>query len=172
MSKKLWIGSLASMLIFGLGLEAQKSAFQVNYDAINKFVVFIYARDANGKTQPEGTGFVLSFPVKSDPSRSYAILVTARHMIDQSWTGCAVPAHLVARFNKKNSPGVDPSSPGTVDYDLPSYSATYHGPPWDNWVVPADESADVAFTVLSLGKLTDRRGGRVTRRLGSTCYAR
>lgn len=153
MSKKLWIIVLAGMLICTIGSDAQRSAFQVNYDAINKFVVFIYARDANGKTQPDGTGFVLSIPLKSNPSRTYAILVTARHMIDQSWTGCPVPVQLVARFNKKIVPGVDPASAGTVDYDLPTYSATYSTPRWQNWVVPVDDSADVAFTVLNLGKL-------------------
>lgn len=154
MARSFLIGVIAEVLFCSVLSSAQQSAFPVNYDVIRKSVVFIYARGADGQTQPDGTAFILAFPLKSKPNRGYAILVTARHMVDASWTGCPdVPAQLVARFNKKDFHEDDPTSNGTVDYDLPSYSAAYNGPRWQNWVVPADDSADVAFTVLNAGQL-------------------
>ena len=142
------------MVFCTLRLFAQGSAFQVNYETIRKSVVFIYQRGANGQAQPDGTGFLLNIPSKSNPRVSLIVLVTARHMIDPAWAGCSQAApKLVARFNKKDFNAEVDGSIGTVDYDLPSLTELGNSPKWMNWVLPGDESADVAFTVLNGSKL-------------------
>ena len=148
-----WICAFAT-LFSTLSLPAQQSAFQVNYEIIRKSVVFIYAQGANGQSQPDGTAFLLGARLKSDPTKGYTILVTARHMVDPSWDGCSKEApNLVARFNKKDfNPDVE-GSVGTVDYGLPRIGDSKNEAKWMNWVFPTDESADVAFTVLNVGKL-------------------
>jgi hypothetical protein len=136
-------------LVFGVllsllcGSSIGQSAFPVNYDAIRKSVVFIYAKGADGQAQPDGTGFLILVPRKAISNNGYLILVTARHMVDPSSLGCpATNVKLVARFNKKN---FDPnaSDSGTVDYDLP-------GDPTKGikWIEPQDDSVDIAYVVL------------------------
>ena len=125
-----------------------QSAFQVNYEVIRKSVVFIYARGADGQTQPAGTGFLISIPTKSNQNKVYVILVTARHMVDPSWLGCqTINFELVARFNKKS---FDPKSndQGTVDYDFRDDSLKGL-----NWIVPLDNSVDIAYRILDAPKL-------------------
>lgn len=150
------IGKLTAVLLLcisALSLRAQHSAFQVNYEVIRKSVVFIYAQNVNGQVVPDGTGFLLVVPTKSDPKKAYLILVTARHMVDPAWTGCPDGnTRLIARFNKRGFNPDSQDSVGTVDYPLPSFSGPNIGvqAPWMmKWITPADESADVAFTVLN-----------------------
>jgi hypothetical protein len=125
-----------------------QGAFPVNFEAIRKSIVFIYARGANGQTQPDGTGFLVGVPSKTRHNRKYIFLVTARHIVDPSWTGC--PANnqgIIARFNKKVfDPKTDDS--GTVDYDLPGDSSKGF-----KWFMPNDDSADLAFILLNAGKV-------------------
>jgi hypothetical protein len=153
MRSRSWICASA-MFLSGLCLSAQQSAFQVNYETIRHSVVFIYSKGADGKTSEDGTGFLLSVPLKSDPTQSFIVLVTARHMVDPSWDGCSqdIP-NLVARFNKAGFKPDVAGSVGTVDYELPRLSDPKRVFRWLNWMFPADESADVAFTVLSYSKL-------------------
>src|SRR5580698_7708352 len=119
-----------------------QSPFQVNFEAFRKTVVFIYAQKPDGTLEPDGTGFLVAIPSKSHPDRSFIILVTARHMVDASWTGCPV-GNLFARFNKKI---FDPTKDeaGTVDFLLPS------GTTGDSkWITPKDDTADIAYTILN-----------------------
>lgn len=139
---------LATLLTL-LGASAiSQGAFPVNYEAIRKSIVFIYARGADGRTQPDGTGFLIGVPSKTKHNRKYIFLVTARHIVDPFWTGCpAQNQGIIARFNKKVfDPKTDES--GTVDYDLP-------GDPLKGfkWFMPNDDAADLAFILLNAGKV-------------------
>jgi len=98
-------------------------------------VVFIYDRDAQGNEKPDGTGFLLGVPSKNDRNLHYVVLVTARHMADPGWMGCAPPAELVAHFNKKE---FDPTKgeSGITELSLAG----------QQWIYPNDESVDIAFT--------------------------
>jgi hypothetical protein len=143
--RTLVLGTILSLLCVS---AAAQGAFPVNFDAVRKSIVFIYARGADGRTQPDGTGFLIGIPSKTKHNRKYIFLVTARHIVDPFWTGCpAKNQGIVARFNKKVfDPKTDES--GTVDYDLP-------GDPTKGfkWVMPNDDSADLAFILLNAGKL-------------------
>jgi hypothetical protein len=83
------------------------ATININVDAVQKTVVFLYAADATGsvdKTKPMGTGFLVGVPLKSDPKRSYTVLVTARHILDPVWAKCGGqnPEVIYARVNKKS----------------------------------------------------------------------
>lgn len=83
------------------------ASININVDAVQKTVVFLYSADANGavdKTRPMGTGFLVFIPLKSDPKHGYRVLVTARHMLDPAWAKCGVenPNVIYARVNKKS----------------------------------------------------------------------
>jgi len=144
-SQTLVLGTLLSLLCAS---AVGQSGFQVNFEAVRKSIVFLYARGADGRTQPDGTGFLIGIPSKVKPNRKYIFLVTARHIVDPFWTGCpAKNQGIVARFNKKVfDPKTDES--GTVDYDLP-------GDPLKGfkWIMPNDDSADLAFLLLNAGKI-------------------
>lgn len=114
-----------------------------NFEITRNVVVFIYARDAKGTERPDGTGFLLSVPMKSDPSRGYLLLVTARHMADPEWMGCHASADdLLVRFNKEGyRPGTN--EVGTAEYPLKD----------QRWIFPGDD-IDIAYTILD-GKRVD-----------------
>jgi hypothetical protein len=82
------------------------ASLTINAEAIKKAVVFIYPSDAHGAAdaaRPLGTGFFVSVPAKSGADE-YVFLVTARHVLDPSWAGCAsgLPAQKVfLRLNLK-----------------------------------------------------------------------
>ena len=83
------------------------ASININVDAVQKTVVFLYAADANGavdRTKPRGTGFLVGIPLKSDPKRNYTVLVTARHILDPVWAKCGGenPNIIYARVNKKS----------------------------------------------------------------------
>jgi hypothetical protein len=130
-----WIALLCIVSI--LSQSSAQSPLAKNLDIIRRNVVFIYARDANGVEQPDGTGFLLSIPLKSDHNRSYLVLVTARHIADPVWQNCVPPSELIAHFNKKEfDPSKDES--GVVELSLSG----------QQWLYPNDESVDIAFTAL------------------------
>jgi hypothetical protein len=143
--RMLLLGTLLTLLCAS---AIAQGGFPVNFDAIRKSIVFIYARGADGRTQPDGTGFLIGIPSKTKLNRKYIFLVTARHIVDPFWTGCpAKNQAIIARFNKKVfDPKTDDS--GTVDYDLP-------GDPLKGfkWYMPNDDSADLAFILLNAGKI-------------------
>jgi hypothetical protein len=150
--RTLVLGILVCVLAAPATMTAQ-SAFPVNFEAIRKAVVFIYARGADGRTQPDGTGFLIGIPSKAKHNRQYVFLVTARHIVDPAWTGCPPNNQgIVARFNKKVfDPNVDAS--GTVDYQLPGDISKGF-----RWISPMDDSADIAFIMLNAGQI-DAMGG-------------
>ncbi len=70
---------------------------------VKKSVVFLYRSDSSGQhpTIPLGTAFIVQVPLKSDPSKAYNLLVTARHVIDPQWA-CEPepnPSRVFARLN-------------------------------------------------------------------------
>ena len=140
-----------------------QSPLAKNLDVIRRNVVFIYARDAQGVEQPDGTGFLLTIPEKSDPGQSYLVLVTARHMAEPSWQKCA-PVELIAHFNKKEfDPAKDES--GVVELPLTS----------QQWFYPDDESVDIAFTFIDGKKfesLAAENGGLPISQLPSASEAK
>jgi len=83
------------------------ASININVQAVQKTVVFLYAANATGgvnKNGPLGTGFLVEVPLKSDPKKSYRVLVTARHILDPTWANCSVenPKVIYARVNKKS----------------------------------------------------------------------
>lgn len=125
-------------------VQSQANPNAKNFELTSKAVVFIYVRDAQGRDHPDGTGFLLDIPTKSDPKRGYVLLVTARHMVDSAWLGCSTSTvHLVAKFNKRNfNPLTD--AIGTADYDLQGQA----------WITTEDQTVDIAYTLLE-GKRID-----------------
>ena len=104
----LWLWALVCFLDF---CGPAQATININVDAVQKSVVFLYAADAQGvveKTRPIGTGFLVGIPLKSDAKRSYVVLVTARHLVDPTWAKCGVtnPSVVYMRLNKKSyTPG-------------------------------------------------------------------
>jgi hypothetical protein len=136
-----------TILLFSLSFLPQpkaQSSFAKNLDITRRVVVFIYSRDAQGVEQQDGTGFLVALPKKGDPTRSYIILVTARHMADPVWLGCPPNAELIAHFNKTQfDPAKDES--GVVELSLKQ----------QQWIYPDDDSVDIAFTLLDSKKYED-----------------
>jgi hypothetical protein len=119
-------------IILNLSLPTQ-ATININVDAVQKSVVFLYAADAQGavdRNRPIGTGFLVGIPLKSDPKRSYAVLVTARHMFDPAWANCGVPnpSIIYMRLNKKsytpssNESGFDFVPINLVEQGVPTWS--------------------------------------------------
>src|SRR6266705_5697194 len=109
---------------------------------VNKSVVFSFGADPLGHVltnQQVATGFLISVPAKNGRNW-YPLLVTARHVVDPLWAGCAPsnPARFFVRVNKKR---FDPQTDETgVDYIavelITNGTAT--------WIKSDDESVDVA----------------------------
>jgi hypothetical protein len=115
-----------------------QSPFKIDLDVVRKSVVFLHKIDAQGNLQEAGTGFLLSVPVKSNPNLGYYLLVTARHIVDPEWMHCpAIPGSLVAILNKK---AFDSKKDETGVIKIPLAPL---------WMVPDDDSADVAVTILN-----------------------
>jgi hypothetical protein len=99
------------MIIFWLTLGGALSlslptsaTINIDTNAVQKSVVFLYAADAQGnvdRNKPSGTGFLVSVPLKSDHTRSYVVLVTARHMVDPSWAKCPASNPTVILYAAK-----------------------------------------------------------------------
>jgi hypothetical protein len=82
-----------------------RATININVNAVQKTVVFIYASDANGgvdRNKPLGTGFLVGVPTNTDPNKFYSFLLTARHMLDPTWAKCPQvnPTVIYARLNK------------------------------------------------------------------------
>jgi hypothetical protein len=123
-------------------LPAQ-ATININVEAVQKSVVFLYAARPDGivdKNKPIGTGFLVGIPIKSDPKRSYAVLVTARHMVDPTWAKCGIanPSVVYMRLNKKTyTPGSD--DPG---FDFVPVPLIEQGTP--TWVHHTETDIDAA----------------------------
>jgi hypothetical protein len=141
--------------------SALYSTLNIDAEGLSKSVVFIYGANADGTVNegnPMGTGFIVQIPVQSDPSRSYGVLVTARHMVDAAWRQCSSlplttpePQQQViyVRFNKKN---YDPKRDlKGVDFSpIPLFE---NGKP--RWMSPTEDDADVAVFFLNAKFLLD-----------------
>lgn len=129
-------------------LPAQ-ATININVDAVQKSVVFLYAADAQGavdRNRPIGTGFLVGIPLKSDAKRLYAVLVTARHMFDPTWAKCGVanPNVIYMRLNKKSyTPNSSNSGFDFVPVQLVEQSTPL-------WLHHTEDDIDVA--VMSLPK--------------------
>lgn len=132
-----FIGCLSCVLQADAQAVPWSQAVATNMDVTRRSVVFIYAKDAQGKESPDGTGFLLSLPSKTQPDRGYLVLVTARHMADPGWIDCPSGGELIAKMNKKT---FDPEKPesGTAEYSLSG----------QQWIVPNNDSVDLAYTIL------------------------
>jgi hypothetical protein len=142
LTEKRHLGQIIVLLcVFSSSARTQQP--DTTFEVTRKSVVFIYAQDGQGKEHPDGTGFLLFVPTKTDPTRGYGILVTARHMADPGWLSCPTSGDLVAKFNKRN---FDPLKDdiGTVDYPLKNQT----------WIVPEDSSVDIAYTLLDVGRVS------------------
>ncbi len=95
--------SLAGLVAF---LSPAQSLIPINTEAVKKAVVFLFATDPNGQpdtTKELATGFLIRIPTKSDPTKAYFVLATARHVVDPTWACVAVqdPTSIYARVNRK-----------------------------------------------------------------------
>ncbi len=121
-----WVARLISIAVLAslLLVSQVHASININVEAVQKSVAFLYAADSHGdvdKTKPIGTGFFVEIPLKSDPQRAYRVLVTARHMVDPTWAQCgqANPEVIYARVNKKTyTPG---SGVSGVDFYVLTY---------------------------------------------------
>jgi hypothetical protein len=124
------------------------ATININTEAVQKTVVFLYAADAQGspdKTKPVGTAFLVSIPLKSDPKRLWVVLVTARHIVDPAWAKCPIdnPTLLFMRLNKKNYL----ANSDQLGFDYVPLPLVEEGKP--KWVHHSDEHVDVAVMQLS-----------------------
>jgi hypothetical protein len=128
-----------------LAFSSAQASININVEAVEKTVVFLYAADPTGaavdSNKPIGTAFFVEIPLKSEPHRSYRVLVTARHMLDPVWAKCptANPTVVYARLNKK---GYKPGS-GEVGVRI---DLIREGHPL--WRHHSDESVDAAVIPL------------------------
>lgn len=98
------------------------AAILLDTAAVEKTVGFIFPARNDGEAnaeRPDATGFFIAVPLKTNPSRGYRFLVTARHVIDPRWTGCAArnPVRIYVRLNLKQ-PKADGQGVGFVALDL------------------------------------------------------
>jgi hypothetical protein len=108
---------------------------------LNKTVVFFFQSDlaGNATDKLDATGFLIMVPSRADPNK-YPLLVTARHVVDPVWAGCAPtnPTRLFLRVNKMRfDPGVDRTGVSYIPVDLRK-----NGMP--TWHKSDDENVDVA----------------------------
>lgn len=134
---------------FVLAHSPLQASININVDAVQKSVVFLYAADTSGavdKTKPIGTGFLLGIPLKSDPTRGYTVLATARHMLDPVWAKCGGmnPSVIYARVNKKPS-GSDLSGAGV---EFVAIQLTKDGKP--TWNHHTDDEVDAAVVPFAV----------------------
>jgi hypothetical protein len=136
-------------------LPAQ-ATININVEAVQKSVVFLYATDAQGivdKNRPIGTGFLVGIPLKSDPTRLYPVLITARHMVDPTWAKCGVanPNVVYMRLNKKAyTPGSN-----ELGFDFVPVQLMDQGAP--AWIRHSEDDIDAAVVPLpkDLGQAFD-----------------
>ena len=144
----------AVFLLFTLSCLPIQATENINTQFLKKTIVYLYRGDTTGHPDPGhplGTGFLVGVPLLSDPTRSYVVLVTARHMVDPTWSHCpdAQPEVIYGRFNKKvYDPAKDESG---IDYF--SLPLSVNGVP--TWSHPIEDDADVAVFLLNGKAVTD-----------------
>ncbi len=147
-----YVVGLGLFLLVAFMATPVKAAININTEAVQKSVTFLYEAGGDGlinTSKPLGTGFIVSIPLRSDPNRSYIVLVTARHIVDPQWAHCQNPnpSAIYARFNKKSyDPTRDPT--GVADLLIPLLS---DGKPI--WFASPDEEVDAAVIRLDGSRL-------------------
>lgn len=120
--------------------------FNINTDVVGESVVFLYSADDAGnvdKKKPIGTAFLVEVPLLSNPSKSYKLLVTARHIVDPQWACSGVnPTKMFASLNKKN---FDPAKDQAGTAELPMLINQPDNP---GWVGSKDDQVDAAVMVV------------------------
>lgn len=119
------------------------ASININTDAVQKIVVFLYAPTASGESEdaahPIGTGFLVVVPSK-EGTRLWLLLVTARHIVDPMWAYCSGPnpSMMYVRINRaKYDPSHDQTGIGFVPVAL-----IQNGQP--KYWVNSDAAVDVA----------------------------
>jgi hypothetical protein len=87
------------------------AATAIDTAGVNKSVVFFFGADPEGHVLPNNqlaTGFLIMVTGKSGQN-TYPLLVTARHVVDPLWAGCA-PANPARLFLRVNNKSFDPQS--------------------------------------------------------------
>jgi hypothetical protein len=131
-----------SLLLLTLSVEVGNAITSIDTKFVNKTVVFFFAPDASGQPSRDklvATGFLLVVPSKSGQT-SYPLLITARHVVDPIWAGCAAtnPSRLFVRVNNMHFDShVDEVGVSYIPVEL-----THNGQP--TWQKSDDESVDVA----------------------------
>lgn len=103
-----------------------RAALNINTSAVKRSVVFLYGQARDGAShprQPEATGFLVGVPLRTNPARTYVILITARHVFDPRWAGCgrADPNVMFMRLNRRGyNPRRDKIGVGYVPIHLRS----------------------------------------------------
>jgi hypothetical protein len=128
-----------------------QASININVDAVQKSVAFLYAADASGavdKTKPIGTGFLVGIPLKADPKRGYTVLITARHMLDPVWAKCGGenPSLIFARVNKKS----DKSALSGAGVEFVPIQLSKDGMP--TWSHHTDDEVDAAVAAISVNE--------------------
>jgi len=114
----------------------------IDTNFVNKTIVFFFASDSAGQVleaRQVATGFLVVVPGK-DGRTQYPLIVTARHVVDPVWAGCASenPTRLFARVNKVHSSAQsDEGGVGYIALDLVQNGAA-------TWSKSDDEAVDVA----------------------------
>lgn len=141
-------------LLFILSSLPIRATENINTQFLKKTIVYLYRGDAIGHPdpgQPLGTGFLVRVPLLTDPTLSYVVLVTARHMVDPGWNHCpdVQPQVVYVRYNKKvYDPAKDENGIDYFRLDL-----IQNGVP--TWIHPIEEDADVAVFLLNGKAVTD-----------------
>jgi hypothetical protein len=151
MAHKAWAWLTVAFLLF---FSSAQASININVDAVERSVVFLYAADATGavdSNKPIGTAFFVEIPLISDSKRGYRVLVTARHMVDPVWAKCPTPNPITvyARLNKKDyKPDSNVSGIDFVKIDL-----VKDGKPL--WHRHSDENVDAAVIEISAPSIYD-----------------
>jgi hypothetical protein len=130
------------LLLCVLSFSSAHAMTSLNVNIITKSVVFFFPSDPAGnviKDKLVATGFLILVPNKSG-ELTYPLLVTARHVVDPVWTGCASgnPAKLNIRVNNMRfDPQSDETGISYLSIDLVSNGSA-------TWVKSDDNSVDVA----------------------------
>lgn len=136
------IGRVAlTLALCSLPFSVSRAITSLNTAFLNKTVVFFFQADpaGNATDKLDATGFLVMVPSKFEPDK-YPLLVTARHVVDPVWAGCAStnPTRLFLRVNKMQ---FDPNIGGTGVSYIP-VDLWKNGTP--TWHKSDDEDVDVA----------------------------
>lgn len=151
--------SSAFIILFALTAQAP-AALNINTEAIQKSIVFLYGADNSGQADPQkqlGTGFMVRVPLTSDPKRYYILLATARHILDPQWARCASPnpAFIYGRFNMLSRPET-PQQTTFIKIPLTDDAQTL-------WKHSSEDKADAAVVLIKSPDtaLKDVEGGTI-----------